>query len=322
MNKKFLQEYLLFTRKERIGILVIILLILAVWALPGFLKRPSKKNQLSDMDTSWITAIKKMEQKGSLGDDPKQNEDTNNYAYQYDKTTTNYFSGKEISLFYFDPNSLPAEGWKKLGLHEKTIHTIQNYLAKGGHFYKPEDLEKVYGLYKDQYERLVPFVRIKPNAEKGQNNYGIKDRSESKNTSPDKSSRNMLIDINMADTNAFISLPGIGNKLASRIINFRDKLGGFYSVDQVGETYGLPDSTFIKIKPLLLMQSTELKKININTATKDELKTHPYIRWNLANAIIEYRNQHGQFSSLEDLKKITLITEELYEKMSPYLRLQ
>ena len=271
------------------------------------------------MDTSWIAAVKKMEQKASPADDQKQNEDANNYSYQYDKSTNNYSSEKQISLFYFDPNSLPAEGWKKLGLHEKTIHTIQNYLAKGGHFYKPEDLEKVYGLYKDQYERLVPFVRIKTSAEKSQNNYGLKDRNESKYTVLDKSPHNTAIDINIADTNVFISLPGIGSKLASRIVNFRDKLGGFYSVDQVGETYGLPDSTFIKIKPRLLLQSRELKKININNATKDEMKTHPYIRWNLANAIIEYRNQHGQFSSLEDLKKITLITEEVYVKILPYL---
>ena len=319
MKKKFFQDYLLFTRKERIGILVIIFLILAVWVFPGFLKGSPKKNQLSDMDTSWIAAIKKMEEKGSPADDQKQNEETSNYAYQYDRSTTNYSSGKQISLFYFDPNSLPAEGWKKLGLHEKTIHTIQNYLAKGGHFHKPEDLEKVYGLYKDQYQKLVPFVRIKANAENSQNNYDIKDRSSSKYTTADKFPRNTAIDINIADTNAFISLPGIGNKLASRIVNFRDKLGGFYSVDQVGETYGLPDSTFIKIKPRLLLQTMELKKININTATKDEMKTHPYISWNLANAIIEYRNQHGQFSSLEDLKKITLITEAAYVKILPYL---
>jgi competence protein ComEA len=322
MKKKFLQDYLLFTRKERIGILVIIFLILAVWSLPGVLTRQSKKNQLSDMDTSWVSAIKKMEQKGSIGNDQKQNEDSNNDAYEYDKSAGNHFSGNQISLFYFDPNSLPGEGWEKLGLHQKTIHTIQNYLAKGGHFYKPEDLEKIYGLGKDQYERLLPFVRIKTSAERSYKNYGLKELSEKKYTIPDKFPRNTSIDINRADTTEFISLPGIGNKLASRIINFRDRLGGFYSVDQVGETYGLPDSTFIKIKPRLLLQSTELKKINVNTATKDEMKTHPYIRWNLANAIIEYKNQHGQFSSLEDLKKITLITEEVYGKISPYLTLQ
>jgi competence ComEA-like helix-hairpin-helix protein len=90
-------------------------------------------------------------------------------------------------------------------------------------------------------------------------------------------------------------------------------------VEQIGETYGLPDSTFQKIKPFLNAGAAEIKKININTATKDELKAHPYIRWNLANAIVEYRNQHGTFNSVDDLKNIALIDEEVMAKIAPYL---
>ena len=108
-----------------------------------------------------------------------------------------------------------------------------------------------------------------------------------------------IVDINKADTSAFISLPGIGNKLALRIVNFREKLGGFYSIDQIGETYGLPDSSFQKIKPFLKLETSLLKKFNINSATKDEMKLHPYIKWNLANAIVEYRNQHVFVLSLK-----------------------
>ena len=63
-------------------------------------------------------------------------------------------------LFYFDPNVLPFEGWKKLGIREKTIGTIQNYLHKGGHFSKPEDLKKIYGIRADEYKRLEPYIRI------------------------------------------------------------------------------------------------------------------------------------------------------------------
>jgi competence ComEA-like helix-hairpin-helix protein len=103
-------------------------------------------------------------------------------------------------------------------------------------------------------------------------------------------------------------------------VNFRDKLGGFYSVDQVRETYGLPDSTFQKIKTSMQLGGS-VKKLNINTATKDELKTHPYIKWNLANAIVEYRNQHGGFKSLDDLKNIAIIDEATFERIAHYLSL-
>jgi competence protein ComEA len=127
------------------------------------------------------------------------------------------------------------------------------------------------------------------------------------------------IDINLADTAAFIAFPGIGSRLADRIIRFREKLGGFYSIDQIGEVYGLADSVFQKIKPFLLAGPYDLKKININTATLEELKAHPYIRYAIANSIVQYRNQHGNFTSIEELKKIVLITNDTYEKISAYL---
>src|SRR5690348_7247958 len=130
------------------------------------------------------------------------------------------------------------------------------------------------------------------------------------------------LEINSADTTAFIALPGIGSKLAARIVTFREKLGGFYSVDQVGETFGLPDSTFQKIKEYLKLENTSLKRININTATVDELKVHPYIKWSVANPIVAYRNEHGAFSKLEDIKNVAAITDEVYKKISPYLIVQ
>ncbi|HYK57132.1 MAG TPA: helix-hairpin-helix domain-containing protein, partial [Flavisolibacter sp.] len=70
-----------------------------------------------------------------------------------------------------------------------------------------------------------------------------------------------------------------------------------------------------------LQLSGDVKKLNINTATKDELKTHPYIKWNLANAIVEYRNQHGNFKSLVELKNIVLIDETTFDKIVHYLEL-
>jgi competence ComEA-like helix-hairpin-helix protein len=84
----------------------------------------------------------------------------------------------------------------------------------------------------------------------------------------------------------------------------------------------LPDSTFQKIKENLALKGTFIKKININTATTDELKTHPYIKWNIANTIIAYRNEHGVFSTIEDLKKIMIITDDIYKKLAPYLSTQ
>jgi len=128
------------------------------------------------------------------------------------------------------------------------------------------------------------------------------------------------VDINTGDSTAFEALPGIGATLAMRIIRFREKLGGFYSVEQVKETFGLADSTFSRIRPYLqFINYSGVRQININTATMDELKAHPYIRYNLARVIINYREQHGFFATVEDLKKITAIDAMQYEKLKAYL---
>jgi len=308
--KEFLRDYFVFTRKERIGLMIVILVIIGIWIFPK-LSRPSAPQTIPP-DTSWIHAAEKLM---TLSDDSDDQPDTNDLA------DIRPFSRLPLEskgqLFDFDPNTLSTGGWKKLGIREKTISTIQNYLKKGGHFSEAEDLKKIYGVRPDDYLRLKPYIRITSTKTESPANKQSEFKKETFATKP----RLVVVDINTADTAAFIALPGIGSKLALRIVNFRDKLGGFYSVDQIAETYGLPDSAFLKIKPFLKFETSIVKKFNINTATKEEMKSHPYLKWNLANAIVEYRNQHGAFSSLEDLKKISLITTDIFDKVKFYLAL-
>ena len=321
--KEIVADYLTFTRKERIGIITVLSLITIAIFLPALFSYQEGTSQQTP-DTSWIAAIKKLERTETYTEKTGAENENSVTAYQYDPSKNNYNNNRsEGELFYFDPNTLSKDGWQKLGLRYKTIQTIQNYLSKGGHFKKPEDLQRVYGLHKDEYERLVPYVKIEPGL-RGNENIRFTENKNASETKPDfrKTLSYTSIDINTADTTAFISLPGIGNKLASRIVNFRDKLGGFYEVEQVKETFGLPDSTFQKIKHYLRLESHTVRKININTATIDELKAHPYIKYSIANPIINYRNEHELFSSVEDLKKIMIITDELYRKIEPYLTTQ
>ncbi len=320
--QEFLKDYLSFTRKERIGILILTGLIVIVALLPEVVS--VKLGRLnSNPDTTWFSEVKKLEIK--IDDAPEDNasgEEESNY--QFEPSKGSYYANQyaKTELFYFDPNTLPADGWKKLGLRNRTIQTIQNYLAKGGHFNKPEDLQKIYGLHKDEYSRLVPFIKIELKPESKELVSTFAKSTEPATVISKYPARYSAIEINTADTTAFIALPGIGSKLAARIVNFRDKLGGFYSVEQIAETFGLPDSTFQKLKPYLKLENMVLKKININTATVDELKAHPYIKFSLANPIVAYRNEHGPFSKIEDIKKVMAVSEEIYQKISPYLTIE
>lgn len=303
--KELLKAFLGYSKKDRLGIIAIVLLMGAIYTWPYLFSKKEESFPGSELPL----LVKAMDTLAERQASSKTYEENDN-SYQYQPNQTKSFTNG--ALFPFDPNTLPVEGWQKLGLSEKTSRTIDKYRSKGGKFYRSEDIKKIWGMPEGFYERVKDYIVLTSI----QNNYPRNNLE--KVPKPEK--KVTTVNINEADSLAIVALPGIGPKLAARIINFRDKLGGFYSIEQIAETYGLPDSTFQKIKPLLRSNGS-VKKWNINTATKDELKTHPYIKWNLANAIVEYRNQHGGFKSLDDLKNIAIIDEATFERIAHYLSL-
>lgn len=128
------------------------------------------------------------------------------------------------------------------------------------------------------------------------------------------------VEINSADTNAFISLPGIGSKLANRIVLFREKLGGFVSVQQLADVYGLPDPTYQQLRVFLSCDSTAVKKLDINRLDAATLAQHPYIRWPIAKAIVRYREQHGPYKSTDQLRLLAGLPADWYPRALPYLK--
>lgn len=300
--------WLVFSRKERLGLLILTVLVFVLFLLPDLL--PEKPGRLSGPpDTAWVVTLRQTVQE-------KKNPD---YQPQTGKPGARAFSEKTVQpvrLFPFDPNTLDPEGWRQLGLREKTIQTIRRYIEKGGRFRKPEELGRIYGLFPDEFERLRPFIRLPAAADPV--------RAESGHRPPPLPAvrKTLAIDINTADTSAWIALPGIGSRLANRITLFREKLGGFYAVSQVAETFGLADSVFRKIEPLLKLETTSIRKININTVKPEELQAHPYFRRELARPVIAYRNEHGSFNDLRELKNIQAVSETVWNKIVPYLTLQ
>jgi competence protein ComEA len=301
--KEFVRDFCHFSRRDRIAIFSLIILCAFIWILPEIFF--NGQTRLMHADTSVIAAVKKI-------DSAK----VQHRGFSMQRTLP-----EKIRLFFFDPNTLDVTGWMRLGIRQKTAQTILKYISKGGKFRKKDDLKKIWGLTPEEYERIAPYVNIAVQ-KTDEHPYFKSDTTSARPVFRKYTPSVPVIDINLADTAAFIALPGIGSKLAARIVSFREKLGGFFSVEQVGEVYGLPDSTFQKIRKWLKVQNAPVRKININTATLEELKVHPYIRWNLANPIIAYRNEHGKFEKLEDLKNIMIVTEEVYNKVKNYLMVQ
>jgi competence ComEA-like helix-hairpin-helix protein len=304
--KEYVRDYFSYSRRERLGLLTLLVMIVCVFLLPTLVNN-SGGDQKVLADTAWIAAMKRLTAR-------KNDTQLTIATGAAEKSRQTAFSPPSPELFYFDPNELDEMGWQKLGVRQKTAETIIRFRSKGGRFYRAADLQKIYGLRKTDIDRLTPYVRFR-RKEEAQPEY----RKDPVNP---KAERVTIVDINRADTSSFISLPGIGSKLAARIVSFREKLGGFYSISQVSETFGLADSVFQKIRPYLALGDPTVKKININTASLEELKSHPYIRFALGKAMIAYRNEHGPFTALDDLKKIMAVTVELYNRIVPYLFIQ
>ena len=296
ISMKFLKDYLHFSRKDRIGALALVMLILLTYFIP-YLIPGSSNSELKE--ATFLKIADSMEKASSPGLKSDHKSDFSDKGFN------------NGAVFSFDPNVLDSAGWIRLGLKPSHIKTILHYRGKGGHFYKSEDLQKIWGLPHGFYDRVKSYIKI--SEVKTEKHFEVKTKPVTR-----------IIDINLADSAAFERLPLIGPVLSARIIKFRNKLGGFYSVEQIKETYGITDSTFAIIKPFLKVNNdgTKLNKVNINTGTKEQLRMHPYIKWNLANAIVEYRNQHGMYVQLSDLKKIPIITDDVYAKLMPYLTVQ
>jgi competence ComEA-like helix-hairpin-helix protein len=228
---------------------------------------------------------------------------------------------EEIELFFFNPNLVTIYDLQRLGLSPKIAQTIVNYRDKGGKFKTADDLKKIYGFSQADFTRLKPYIQIEETPSVNTSNQTrVQEKEEvTLPTNYEKTNKkNIPIDINKATAEEWQQLYGIGAAYANRIVKFREALGGFTSVAQVAETYQLPDSTFQKIKPFLLASAIQ-RKLAINQADVSNLSAHPYLSGKEAQIIVNYRTQHGNFKSFEDLKKVKALSEGTLQKIEPYL---
>jgi DNA uptake protein ComE-like DNA-binding protein len=221
----------------------------------------------------------------------------------------------ETQLFTFNPNIATKEDLQNLGFPENLVIRIDNYRSKKGRFVIKSDLMKMYGMDTALYARLYPFIDLP--VEKLKKEFETIPNERKTFAAPKEK-----FDVNLADTTQLIGIYGIGSKLSLRIINYRNSLGGYISMNQLQEVYGLDTAVVTELnKKAFVDQIFQPNQLDINTATEKELAAHPYISNKLAKAITTYRFQHGNFTSLQDLTKIALVDEAFYTKIKPYLTL-
>lgn len=307
---KKLARFFKFSTHEVKGVALLLLLIISIFVLPKVYEYFEDNESTPTLATNELGNLQqKLEQKSKAQKKAYANTDHKD-AENIDHFESNV---KTVSLRIsknFDPNIISVQEMIAFGMPRFLAERIEKYRSKGGKFKQKEDLAKIYDMDAALYQQLEPFIELPENV--------TVTKFESKENIA-KAKTIERFDINKADTTQLITLKGIASKRAQYIINYREKLGGFFDINQIKEVRGLDSVAVDEILKYSYVQSPVLKKIAINQT--DDFK-HLYLKPWVAKAIVAYRKEHGNFKEIEELKKVKLIDEKTYNNIKPYISLE
>lgn len=134
-----------------------------------------------------------------------------------------------------------------------------------------------------------------------------------------RTSHRTIVELNTADTLDLQQLYNIGPTFSRRIVRYRTLLGGFVNKDQLLEVYGMDTARYADILPYITIDTSAVSKLDINSATIDQLKHHPYLDYYQAKAIVRLRESQGPYRNIGDLLNVTLIDQQTFSKIAPYI---
>ncbi|WP_302760781.1 helix-hairpin-helix domain-containing protein [Phocaeicola coprocola] len=293
------KDFFYYTKSERRVILLLLaiaLLLLGIWAVMEYLRPVEVPVTLSESEEidSFLANLEEQE-----------------------KIRKSHTPKNEISavLQPFDPNTADSVLLRQLGLPVYIVRNILKYRAKGGVFRSPESFSRIYGLKEEVYQKLEPYITIAPLV--SVSHVRTDTFRQLKDTIPyiPKYEEGTIVDLNKADTSILKRIPGIGSTLARMIVVYRQRLGGFYDVSQLQEV----PHVGVELNKWFVVTPAGLHKIQVNSASLDKLRSHPYMDFYKAKAIMEYRRKRGKIKGLSQLSMFEEFTEKDLKRLSPYL---
>lgn len=293
------KDFFYYTKSERRVILLLLaiaLLLLGIWAIMEYLRPVEVPVTLSESEEidSFLANLEEQE-----------------------KIRKSHTPKNEISavLQPFDPNTADSVLLRQLGLPVYIVRNILKYRAKGGVFRSPESFSRIYGLKEEVYQKLKPYITIAPLV--SVSHVRTDTFRQLKDTIPyiPKYEEGTIVDLNKADTSILKRIPGIGSTLARMIVVYRQRLGGFYDVSQLQEV----PHVGVELNKWFVVTPAGLHKIQVNSASLDKLRSHPYMDFYKVKAIMEYRRKRGKIKGLSQLSMFEEFTEKDLKRLSPYL---
>jgi DNA uptake protein ComE-like DNA-binding protein len=301
---KWIRYFFGISRTEANGVVVLAIILLLISFVPLFVSKISKPQELV------IAQQLKLDSLAAVLDQ--------NLIYSEDTKSNASIDQDSIFYFSFDPNKADKNDLLLLGLSPEISNRILKYRQNGGIFSNKEDLRKIYGLTEDTFQELSPYIVI---ANEDPDTIIAESVSDQSSEREDMKVANIVqFDINDADSSELIIVNGIGPILSGRIVKFRENLGGFVSMDQLVEVYGLEDYARNNLLNQAYVRDDFIPNpVRINQWSIDSLAMHPYIDFGKARVIVAYREEHGDFQSAVDLMEIVVLEKSWVDKLTPYL---
>ncbi|MFY0689516.1 MAG: helix-hairpin-helix domain-containing protein [Cyclobacteriaceae bacterium] len=285
-------NHLGFTRIEANGLVILIFITILI---VGYQQLSARQGSTStDPKTSlekWYEEFEEEKKDAAAKNNQSYGSKNESIPFKYD-------------FFEFDPNVSSESEFLRLGLSQHSANNILNYRKAGGKFRVKADLFKIYSIDSNRVVSLWEYIKLPENLP----------------AKPKLIEREKIVkDINEVTAEELMEIRGIGPVLSERTIKFRDRLGGFYNLEQMLEVYGIQDTLMNQITASFTIKETNFNKMNINMLPADSLSNHPYISRRLAKTIVNYRNVHGKFLNPNDLGNIKSVSDSLMLKLLPYI---
>lgn len=300
------KDFFYYSQSERKAILVLLTLIAFLVIAIVFVPNPQSSEGLTQVAADSV--------------------ELERFASRFSRETQKKHSSNKplepVPLFAFDPNLADSIELSRLGLRPYVVRNILKYRLKGGRFSTPESFSRIYGLTESKFNELKPYISIsdsfvrkpKPKTRK-QTTVAFIDLPRDTVRRSFKYPEGTRVDVNLADTSELKKIPGIGSGIAKMIVAYRSRLGGFYALEQLMEV------KYVTTEMLdwFSLKETTCTKIDINKASLDKMRMHPYINFYQAKVIVEHRRKRGEIKSLSQLSLYEEFTEKDLKRLSAYV---
>lgn len=224
-------------------------------------------------------------------------------------------------LHVFDPNTVDSLTLIQFGIKPWKVKNFLHYRAAGKVFRSAEDIGDTYGWTAEDVQRLTPYVSVGTAYQKRKETPRFEERKEHKEegakpVETKKFHTLTKVDVNEADTAMLRRIPGIGEKISVAIVRYRQRLGGFHSVEQLSEISIVSPEL---LEWFTVSSSAAVQKIHLNKASFQTLNNHPYISYEQTKSLLQYIRLYGEVKDEETLLATGIFAKEEMEKLRPYI---